>query len=188
MEESSGAKKASAGRKRKTCVGIKDRNLLQFEALKNEELARVQIEDRDSISDKELVKAAEGRMLRPSFSDYASGFKAAYCNFFCPDICDNPYDMDSVGGNNKYDIARIRKNMQESGLLHIYSKIEPEIRIEVERHKYFLSQKNGGDVGWEVAEEDYIEEKHLKNFIEGASTCFVELSLQKKNLEDKVSA
>ncbi|MEL6108769.1 MAG: hypothetical protein AAFU85_22405 [Planctomycetota bacterium] len=31
----------------------------------------------------------------------------------------------------------------------------PELRSEIEKHKYFLSEKAGHDVGWDFAEEDY---------------------------------
>ena len=33
--------------------------------------------------------------------------------------------------------------------------VTPELRTEIEKHKYFLSEKAGHDVGWEFAEEDY---------------------------------
>jgi hypothetical protein len=33
----------------------------------------------------------------------------------------------------------------------------PEEIAEIERHKYFLSQKHGHDVGWERAEQDWDE-------------------------------
>ena len=31
----------------------------------------------------------------------------------------------------------------------------PEETAEIERHKYFLSEKAGYDVGWQVAEQDW---------------------------------
>ncbi len=32
-----------------------------------------------------------------------------------------------------------------------------EMQAEIERHKYFLSEKAGFDVGWEAAEKDWME-------------------------------
>ncbi len=32
----------------------------------------------------------------------------------------------------------------------------PEAIAEIERHKYFLSEKAGYDVGWEFAEQDWL--------------------------------
>lgn len=34
-------------------------------------------------------------------------------------------------------------------------KRSPEEVTEIERHKYFLSEKAGYDVGWQVAEQDW---------------------------------
>ena len=36
-----------------------------------------------------------------------------------------------------------------------------EETAEIERHKYFLSEKAGHDVGWETAEQDW-EENHAQ--------------------------
>lgn len=38
-----------------------------------------------------------------------------------------------------------------------------EETTEIERHKYFLSEQAGHDVGWEVAEKDW-EEKHAEEY------------------------
>ena len=35
------------------------------------------------------------------------------------------------------------------------AELTPEEIAEIERHKYFLSEKAGHDVGWEYAEEDW---------------------------------
>jgi hypothetical protein len=37
----------------------------------------------------------------------------------------------------------------------VSSELSPEEIAEVERHKYFLSEKAGYDVGWEHAEQDW---------------------------------
>ena len=42
-------------------------------------------------------------------------------------------------------------------------KHSPEEAAEIERHKYFLSEKAGYDVGWEVAEQDW-ESNHAEQF------------------------
>lgn len=34
-------------------------------------------------------------------------------------------------------------------------ELSPEARVEIEKHKYFLSEKAGYDVGWEYAEQDW---------------------------------
>ena len=39
----------------------------------------------------------------------------------------------------------------------------PEEITEIEKHKYFLSEKAGYDVGWEFAERDW-EENHSSEF------------------------
>ena len=39
----------------------------------------------------------------------------------------------------------------------------PEEVAEIERHKYFLSEKTGYDVGWEAAEQDW-EAKYAAEF------------------------
>ncbi len=39
----------------------------------------------------------------------------------------------------------------------------PEETAEIERHKYFLSEKAGYDVGWEAAERDW-ESNHAEQF------------------------
>ncbi len=41
-------------------------------------------------------------------------------------------------------------------------RIQDEV-AEIERHKYFLSEKAGHDVGWEAAEKDW-EEKYQAEF------------------------
>jgi hypothetical protein len=176
------------GNKRRCCTKPKELLLLQFEALKKEEMARRQIYERKTLSEEELNAAAKGRMLRPSFSSYASGFKAVYCNIFCQVGCDNPYDKDSSPENERYDLINIREKMKEIGLLHIYSMIEPELRVEVGRNKYYRSKETGRDIGWKAAEIDYIDRGFLKNFIEGASTCFVEIGLQQKSKLEKLLA
>ena len=167
------------------CTKPKELCLLQFEALKKEEIARREVYEREKLSEKELNAAAESRMKRPSFSSYASGFKAVYCNIFCREGCDNPYDKDSSSEKDRYDLINIREKMKEMGLLHIYSVIEPELRVEVSRNKYYRSKEEFRDIGWKDAEIDYINRGFLKNFIEGASTCFVEIGLkQKRALEE----
>ncbi len=176
------------GSKRRCCNKPKELCLLQFEALKKEETARRRVYERKTLSEKELTAAVEGRMMRTSFSAYASGFKAVYCNIFCRESCDNPYDKDSSPENERYDLVNIRERMKEIGLLHIYSMIEPELRVEVSRNKYYRSRDAGGDIGWEAAEKDYIAGGYLKNFIEGASTCFVEIGLQQKGKLEEILA
>ncbi|MEO1524248.1 MAG: hypothetical protein AAFX06_02375 [Planctomycetota bacterium] len=37
----------------------------------------------------------------------------------------------------------------------VEAPVSPELQAEIEKHKYFLSEKAGHDVGWEFAEEDY---------------------------------
>lgn len=174
--------------KRRCCTKPKNLSLLQFEALKKEETARRRVYERETLSEKELIAAAEGRMMRPSFSAYASGFKAVYCNIFCREGCDSPYDKDSSPEHERYDLVNIRERMKEIGLLHIYSVIEPELRVEVSRNKYYRSRDVERDIGWEAAEKDYIERGYLKNFIEGASTCFVEIGLKQKNRLEELLA
>ena len=39
----------------------------------------------------------------------------------------------------------------------------PEEIAEIERHKYFLSEKAGYDVGWQFAEQDW-ESNHAEEF------------------------
>ena len=39
----------------------------------------------------------------------------------------------------------------------------PDEVTEIERHKYFLSEKAGYDVGWEAAEQDW-DQKHAVEF------------------------
>ena len=36
-------------------------------------------------------------------------------------------------------------------------RCSPEAASEIERHKYFLSQKFGQDIGWEAAAKDWVE-------------------------------
>ena len=36
------------------------------------------------------------------------------------------------------------------------ANLSPEAIQEIERHKYFLSEKAGYDVGWEFAEQDWL--------------------------------
>ena len=176
------------GSKRKHCTKTKEICLLQFEALKKEETARREVYKRKTLSDGELNAAAEGRMLRDSFSAYGSGFKAVYCNLFCHEGCDNPYDRDTLPESEKYDLVHCRDHMKTIGLLHIYSVIEPELRVEVSRNKHFRSEEARMDIGWDAAEIDYINRGFLKNFIEGASTCFVELGLKQKNQLEEILA
>lgn len=45
--------------------------------------------------------------------------------------------------------------------------LSPELRSEIETHKYFLSEKAGHDVGWEFAEEDY-RKQYLQTSVEPA--------------------
>ena len=40
---------------------------------------------------------------------------------------------------------------------------------EIERHKYFLSEKAGHDVGWETAEQDW-ELNHAEQFRQNAKS------------------
>ena len=42
-------------------------------------------------------------------------------------------------------------------------EISPAEIAEIERHKYFLSEKAGHDIGWEAAEQDW-ELRHAKQF------------------------
>ena len=39
----------------------------------------------------------------------------------------------------------------------------PEETAEIERHKYFMSEEAGHDVGWERAEKDW-EENHAQEY------------------------
>ncbi|NND99283.1 MAG: hypothetical protein HKN47_18340, partial [Pirellulaceae bacterium] len=39
----------------------------------------------------------------------------------------------------------------------------PEETAEIERHKYFLSEQAGHDVGWECAEQDW-EANHAEQY------------------------
>jgi hypothetical protein len=43
------------------------------------------------------------------------------------------------------------------------TKTNPEEVVEIEKHKYFLSEKAGYDVGWEVAEQDW-KSNHAARF------------------------
>lgn len=38
----------------------------------------------------------------------------------------------------------------------VSTELSPEEVAEIERHKYFLSEKAGYDVGWEFAEADWL--------------------------------
>ena len=42
-------------------------------------------------------------------------------------------------------------------------EISPAEIAEIERHKYFLSEKAGHDIGWEAAEQDW-ELRHAEQF------------------------
>jgi hypothetical protein len=42
-------------------------------------------------------------------------------------------------------------------------EISPEEIAEIERHKYFLSEKIGHDIGWDAAEQDW-ELHHAEQF------------------------
>ncbi len=48
--------------------------------------------------------------------------------------------------------------MSQTALKHT-----PEELAEIEKHKYFLSEKAGHDVGWQFAEEDW-ESKYAAQF------------------------
>lgn len=39
----------------------------------------------------------------------------------------------------------------------IQTELSPDVTAEIERHKYFLSEKAGYDVGWEHARQDWFE-------------------------------
>ena len=45
--------------------------------------------------------------------------------------------------------------LRESLSMSTEAAVTPDLRSEIETHKYFLSEKAGYDVGWEFAEEDY---------------------------------
>ena len=47
----------------------------------------------------------------------------------------------------------------------------PEETAEIEKHKYFLSEKAGHDVGWEAAEKDW-ESKFADDFRRSSNTDF----------------
>ena len=49
------------------------------------------------------------------------------------------------------------------------SKHSPEEVAEIEKHKYFLSEKVGHDVGWEAAEQDW-ESNHADQFRKNAKS------------------
>jgi len=51
---------------------------------------------------------------------------------------------------------------------HTIQKTAEEI-AEIERHKYFLSEKAGYDVGWEHAEQDWVS-NHAKKPTDSASS------------------
>ncbi len=51
----------------------------------------------------------------------------------------------------------------------VSSELSPEEIAEVERHKYFLSEKAGHDVGWEHAEQDW--RAHYRDESESARDC-----------------
>ncbi len=42
-------------------------------------------------------------------------------------------------------------------------EIDPAEVAEIERHKYFLSEKAGHDIGWQVAKQDW-ESKYAEQF------------------------
>ena len=46
----------------------------------------------------------------------------------------------------------------------------PEEVAEIERHKYFLSEKMGCDVGWEAADQDW-EAKYAADFRAAQNSC-----------------
>ena len=164
------------------CGRQKELISLQHEALQKAVLASKKNGERKALTERKIKDAVQEKMISPSFTAYASGFKAIYCNFFCPLVCENPYDQDLLSEPEQYDLWRIRDKMTYMGLLPLYAEIEPEIRTEVFRHKYFSSLKRNDDVGWDFAEESYID-LHLKDFIEGTTACFVEVGLKWKNLE-----
>lgn len=160
---------------------------LQYGALKKALPASKRNGERRELTGKKLDEAVEQRILSPQFVAYGSGFKAVWCNFYCPSsVCENRYDKPDE--TEEYDIWRIRERMTGLGLLPLYAEIEPEIRTEVSRNKYFLSQKVGNNVGWDRAEEDYLQ-NHFKDFLEGVTACFVEVGLRnKKRLEELLAA
>jgi hypothetical protein len=163
-----------------SCNNLRQVIDLQVSALKKSILASKKNGERKAIAGKKLDDEIQKIMLSDSFKAYGSGFKAVYCNFFCPK-CESPYDLPV---EDDYDLLNIRARMSQMGLLPLYAEIEPELRTEVSRHKYFISQQAGRDLGWETAERDYID-RHFKDFLEGTAACFVECGLMLKDKEQK---
>jgi len=70
-----------------------------------------------------------------------------------------------------YSLNLVKKFIKR-GLAELYGKIEGQLKEEVARHKYFMSEKRKYDVGTLLAEGDYIK-KHLTDFVEGAVTVHI---------------
>ena len=60
------------------------------------------------------------------------------------------------------------------------SKHSPEEVAEIEKHKYFLSEKVGHDVGWEVAEHDW-ESNHADEFRQNAKMTAFEIGVRRSS-------
>ena len=45
------------------------------------------------------------------------------------------------------------------------------LREEIERDKWYLSEKEGHDIGWEAAEQHYIN-THLNGWAAGFKSCY----------------
>lgn len=111
------------------------------------------------------VLYAESDFFKKRAFFWGGGFRAGYCGFACEERYDcktMPVKLHELGGENHESIGLIKK---------IFSKIEhcshigrlvsdgmPIILAAIEENRYYLNEKNNGnDVGWEYAENDFME-------------------------------
>jgi hypothetical protein len=118
---------------------------------------------------------------------WASGLKARYCNFLCPNnfICKAVYDAPHYPQEN-VELPNILKALEIRNLGFIYEPSKKELQTEVGRNKWFLSQRKSFEISWESAEEDYIR-NYLDDFERGfcvnSIPSIVERELRESNLK-----
>lgn len=57
-----------------------------------------------------------------------------------------------------------------------------DLSLEINKHKYYLSQKHSFDVGWKFAEKDYIQ-NHLNDWCTGWKDCYCKHVCDEVNCE-----
>jgi len=62
-----------------------------------------------------------------------------------------------------------------------------DLRDEIIKHKYYLSQKENRDVGYKTAEMDFID-NYLPVWAEGYKKCFCSLVCQDKECQNRQSS